>query len=126
MSETNLIDYDTDDQFPEDPGLPKPLTRHEEMLRQDRQRVLRAGIGGSAVALIIVAAATLWTSLFRTPLLPPRIQEFDAPAPAVATSPAPAITPVAVPPKVQAPLGDNAFSTTPKRVRTERIDTKID
>lgn len=110
-----------------------PESRHEEMLRQDRNRLIMAGAGGLTVALLMIAASWIWVTTLRKPVgggeatatpasTPAAIGDRDASAAAekaaieaklraLAPHESLAVTPV--------PGGDQ-----PKRVRSERIATQ--
>ncbi len=44
-----------------------PHSAHEELLRQDRERLIRAGIGGTAMALAMIGLAFMWVSWAGSP-----------------------------------------------------------
>ena len=93
-----------------------PHSRHAEMLRQDRNRLLFAGVGGTIVALALIGGAYAWTSTMRAHVA------FDGP---------PAETSSEQKLKALAPHEALVISQTPspdaiKKVRSERIGTNVD
>ena len=94
-------------------------TRHAEMLRQDRNRLIYAGLAGTFVALIMIGGSYAWvrTLKARVATTSPAIEEteqgVDAKLRALAPHEALVVS--------QTPSPDSV-----KKVRAERIGTKID
>ncbi|MBY0613244.1 MAG: hypothetical protein K2P80_13775 [Beijerinckiaceae bacterium] len=106
-------DYDWDDL---DDG-----SRHEEMLRHDRKRVIYSALAGTVVAFLLIGGAYAWVSTIR------KIDTIRAePATSLSTAGDIEAKLRALAPHEALSISQDSAATQPKKVRAERIETKPD
>ena len=119
-----------------------PDSRHEEMLRQDRNRLIVAGVSGVAVALMLIGGAYTWVSTMRAPAsggvsaISAPVEISDSPEPlrqsAAIGSATNSAAKIDIEAKLRSLAPHEALAVSPdaqsgaKKVRAERIETKVD
>lgn len=118
-SATSELQTDGDRDFAlDEPGR---LSPHEEMLRQDRRRLVSAGLLGCLIAGLLIAGAAGWVVLQRTAR-----GESTTIVETEPTHIGRAEQPLSLSPQEVLTLSKDTLSETPKRVSAERIQTKVD